>query len=149
MSALRSAPPPAGPEPAGEADPVEDYVAELSAALHGPARAKARLVEEIRGGLADTVDAHAGEGLAYRHAARRAVREFGTPDELVPGCQRELTIAQARHTARVAALTVPFLAACWLLVRSAGHDPYWPLRLLAAQLAGAAAAAGLLSAATL
>ncbi|TDD81130.1 permease prefix domain 1-containing protein [Actinomadura rubrisoli] len=132
-----------------DADPIEDYVTALEAALHGPSRDKARLVEEIRGGLCDTVAAHTGDGTPYRHAARRAVREFGTADELVPGCQRELTIAQARHTARTAALTVPFLIACWFLVRTAGPDPYWPLRLLAVHLAGVAAAAGLLAAATL
>lgn len=62
-----------------QADPVEDYIAALTAALHGPARIKTRMIEEIRDGLADTVTAHTREGMAYQRAAHQAVREFGTP----------------------------------------------------------------------
>lgn len=133
------------------ADPIEDYAASLAAALHGPARAKARLVEEIRDGLADTVAAHTGTGTPYRLAARRAVREFGTPEELVPSCQRELTIAQARHTAGAVALTGPFLMLCWYLILTAdpGRHLPRPAQLLALHLAGVAAAAALLAAVTL
>ena len=133
-------------------DPLDTYAAELTAALHGPARAKARLVEEVRGGLADTTDAHVEEGSSYPDAIRAAVREFGTVEELVPSCQRELTLAQARHTARAVALTAPFLVACWYLAGPAA-DPAGPIartaQLLAAHLAGVAIAATLLAAATL
>jgi hypothetical protein len=135
------------------ADPVEEYVAALSAALHGPARVKERMLGEIRDGLADTVAAYTGDGMSYRHAARRAVREFGTPDELVPSWQRELAVAQARHTARAVALTAPFLIACWYLARAAGHGHSWQLpqaaQLLAVHLAGVATVAALLAAAAL
>ncbi|MGW6390424.1 permease prefix domain 1-containing protein [Streptomyces sp. NPDC055103] len=151
-----------GPEPlaapgadrpdAPSADPLDTYAAELAAALHGPARAKARLVEEVRGGLADTTDAHADEGRPYPDAIRAAVREFGTVEELVPSCQRELTLAQARHTARAVALTAPFLVVCWYLTGPAA-GPAAPVprtaQLLAAHLAGVAIAAALLAAATL
>ncbi|MET9776570.1 permease prefix domain 1-containing protein [Streptomyces sp. NPDC006367] len=134
------------------ADPVEEYVATLSAALHGPARVKARMLEEIRDGLVDTVAAYADDGMPHGQAARRAVREFGTPDELVPSCQRELAIAQARHTARAVALTAPFLIACWYLARAAGHGRSRQLaetaQLLAVHLAGVAILAALLAAAT-
>ncbi|GAA2617602.1 permease prefix domain 1-containing protein [Streptomyces tubercidicus] len=137
----------------GQADPIEDYLAALTAALHGPARIKARMIEELGGGLADTVAAYTGEGMAYQHAAHRAVAEFGTLDELVPSCQRELTIAQARHTARAVALTAPFLAACWYLAWSTDHDQPWRLphlaQLLAVHLAGVAGVAAVLAAATL
>ncbi len=126
---------------------VEDYVATLTATLHGPARAKARMIEEIRDGLTDTVAAHAGDGVPDDRAAERAVREFGTPDELVPGCQRELTIAQARHTGRAAALTAPFLIACWYLTGSAGQHE--PVQFLAMSLAGVAIVVTLLAAGTL
>lgn len=138
---------------APRADPVEacaeEYAAALAGALRGPARAKARMVEEIRDGFADTIAAHTGEGLPYEHAVRRAVHEFGTAGELAPGCQRELTIAQTRHTARAAALTVPFLTGCWLLIWTSGLDHGWPLRLLAVHVACVAVTAGLLAAATL
>ncbi|MFF7453489.1 permease prefix domain 1-containing protein [Kitasatospora sp. NPDC008115] len=134
-------------------DPIEDYVATLSAALHGPARTKARMVAEVREDLADAVSERTRAGLTYRRAADQAVREFGTADELVTSWQRELTIAQARHTARAVALTVPFVIACWYLVRQAGHDPTRELprtvQFLAVHLAGVSAVAALLAAVAL
>lgn len=136
-----------------QADPVEDYVTALTATLHGPARVKARMIEEIRGGLADTVTAHTRGGTADPRAAHRAIEEFGTVDEIAPGCQRELTIAQARHTARTVALTTPFLVACWYLAWTTGQDQPWGLprvaQLLAVHLAGVAGVAALLAAAAL
>ncbi|MFE7561203.1 permease prefix domain 1-containing protein [Kitasatospora sp. NPDC057500] len=136
-----------------QTDPIEDYVATLSAALHGPARTKARMVAEVREDLTDAVSERTRAGLTYRRAADQAVREFGTADELVVSWQRELTIAQARHTARAVALTVPFVIACWYLVRQAGHDPTWELprtaQFLAAHLAGVSAVAALLAAVAL
>ncbi|MDT0310191.1 permease prefix domain 1-containing protein [Streptomyces sp. DSM 44917] len=139
--------------PAPPAEPVEEYVAALDAALIGPRRAKSRLLAEIRDGLSDTVAAYADAGLTTERAADRAVREFGTPRELIPSCQRELTIAQARHTARVIALTAPFLLACWYLTGSAGTGTDWLLprlaRTLALQLSGVAGLAALLAAAAL
>ncbi|MGH3239576.1 MAG: hypothetical protein ACRDNL_04295, partial [Spirillospora sp.] len=87
--------------------------------------------------------------MPYDRAARQAVREFGSSADLVPHCQRELTIAQARHTARAAALAVPFLLGCWLLIWTAGLDGGWPARLLAVHLAAVATTAALLAATTL
>ncbi|MFD7325780.1 permease prefix domain 1-containing protein [Streptomyces sp. NPDC059875] len=127
-------------------DPVEEYAADLADALHGPARAKARLIEEMRDGLADTAEAYTREGTPYDEAVRQAVREFGSPDELAPGCQRELTIAQARHTARSVVLTAPFLLACWYTLFSSGTGTG---QLLAVHLAGVAGVAALLAAGTL
>lgn len=135
------------------ADPVEEYVATLEAALRGPAAARSRMVAEVREGLTETVAALTHEGLPYPLAVRRAVEEFGSADELTDSCQRELTVAQARHTARAVALTAPFLIACWYLVRHAGdiHDSQVPraAQLLAAHLAPVAGAAVLLAAAAL
>jgi hypothetical protein len=101
------------------------YAATLAAGLHGPARVKARLIEEIRDGLVDAIAAHTRDGVPYERAAHEAVREFGTGHELVPSCQRELTIVQTRDTARAVALTVPFLIAGWSLIWTAGHDQHW------------------------
>ncbi|MFI2288101.1 permease prefix domain 1-containing protein [Streptomyces niveus] len=132
-------------------DPVADHVAALSAALHGPVGAKSRMIQEIRDGLTDTVEAHTHDGVPPDVAARLAVREFGTPEQLVPSCQRELTIAQARRTALSVTLTVPFLIACWHLIWTAGQG--WQLQqtaqLVAVQLAAVAAVATLLMAAAL
>ncbi|WP_413797566.1 permease prefix domain 1-containing protein [Streptomyces iranensis] len=136
-----------------EAGPVEKYIADLTAVLHGPAGAKARMIEEIRDGLTETVAAHIHGGSTSTRAADDAVREFGTPEEVAPGCQRELTIAQARHTAWAVALTAPFLTACWYLTSStaSGQDGLMPraAQLLATQLATVVGAIALLAAAAL
>ncbi|MGW0780889.1 permease prefix domain 1-containing protein [Streptomyces sp. NPDC002913] len=137
----------------GLSDPVADYEAALTAALHGPAADKARMIEELCDGLADTVEAHVDEGRPYAQAARLAVREFGTVEEIVPVCQRELAIAQARHTARAVVLAVPFLIACWYLARTSGSTgPAWQLaraaQSFAVCLAGVAVVAALFAAST-
>jgi hypothetical protein len=135
------------------ADPVDAYVTTLSDALQGPARVKSRLVEEIRGGLNDAVAAHTRGGMPYEHAAELAVRDFGAPDLLTPTFQRELTIAQARHTAFAAALTVPFAIACWLLIWAGVHDNSWHLpratQLLTVHLVAVAVTAAVLAAVSL
>ncbi|URN12577.1 permease prefix domain 1-containing protein [Streptomyces radiopugnans] len=106
---------------------------------------------EIRDGLADTVAAYADEGLPRDLAVRRAVREFGTVAEVAPACQRELTVAQVRHTARAVALAAPLPAVCWYLLLVMGHGSQLPLvtRLVAIPLAGVAAVAALLATAAL
>ncbi|WP_433272166.1 permease prefix domain 1-containing protein [Actinosynnema sp. CS-041913] len=130
---------------AQHADPVEDYLATLATSLHGPARAKAVMMREVREGLADAVEAQTRFGVPHGQAAHRAVRDFGAADEVAPWFQRELTIAQTRRTARVAAVAVPILVACQLLVHLAARDPDWRLGALAAHLAAVATAAGLLA----
>ncbi|KPL31326.1 hypothetical protein JI76_19325 [Streptomyces anulatus] len=144
----------AGPARGGGADDlVEKHVAELDALLHGPSRAKSRLVEEARDGLTETVAAYTGEGEPYERAVHRAVAEFGSARELAASFQRELTIAQARHTARAIALSAPFLLACWFLVQSTGAPQASAVpraaQLLATHLATVAGAAVLLAAAAL
>ncbi|MEV6132521.1 permease prefix domain 1-containing protein [Streptomyces violaceusniger] len=149
VEAHATKPHPAEAGPA-EADPVEVYIADLTALLHGPARAKARMIEEIRDGLTETVATHTRGGSAPDRAADDAVREFGTPEELAPVCQRELTIAQARHTAWAVSLTAPFLTACWYLTSSTAHgqDGLVPrtAQLLATQLTVVIGAIALLAA---
>lgn len=124
------------------AQPVEDYLEALAASLHGPARAKAAMMREVRDGLVDAVEAQTRFGVPQDQAARHAVRDFGAAEEIAPSFQRELTIAQTRRTARVAAVTVPVLVVCQLLVGAAGD---WRLGALAVHLAALATAAGLLA----
>ncbi|MCP2259825.1 hypothetical protein LX15_003534 [Streptoalloteichus tenebrarius] len=130
-------------------DPIEDYVRVLSTALRGPAQVKARMIQEIHDGLTDAAAAHSPHGAPDHHAASQAVREFGTADDLVPELQRELTLAQTRHTARTVAVSVAALVTCWLLMRVADQNTDWPLRTLVGHLAGVMAAAALLAASTL
>ncbi|MBN6037301.1 permease prefix domain 1-containing protein [Amycolatopsis sp. 195334CR] len=128
-------------------DPVEEYAVALADALHGPARAKARMVGEIRDGLADAITEHTAAGVPHRQAVEAAVREFGTVEELVPSCQRELTIGQTRATSRVVALTVPVLIVCWLAVWS-GRELPEAAQVLAAVAVVAVLAAGITLATT-
>ncbi|UED87775.1 permease prefix domain 1-containing protein [Streptomyces profundus] len=127
---------------------VERQVAELADALDGPARVKSRLLREAREGLSETLAAHRAAGLPLERAARRAVAEFGSPAELAPAYQRELTVAQARHTARALLLVAPFLLACWYLVGGAATGG-GVARLGAISLAGAAGVVALLAGGTL
>jgi hypothetical protein len=99
-------------------DPVEAYTTRLAAALHGPAKDRARMVEEIHGGLVDATEAYVQAGTPPEEAPHRAVRDFGPVEKVARACQGELTLVQARHTARAAALTVPLLLACCYLTRS-------------------------------
>lgn len=139
--------------PVDPVDPIDVHVAELNAALHGPARAKSRMVTELREGLRDAARDLASGPEPDRDAARRAVREFGTVAEIAPSFQRELTIAQARHTARLVLLLAPLLLVCWFLVRTwggpRGRRLPDPVELFVAHLGGVAAASALLAAAAL
>ncbi|TDD90265.1 hypothetical protein E1202_08755 [Saccharopolyspora karakumensis] len=124
---------------------IESYADELAAELRGPARVKARMVQEIRDGLADTAAARVEAGLPPEEAVRDAVREFGTPAEVAPSCQRELTVAQTRHTAFALLVTVPALLGCWHLAWTIGRDQGIPpsqTAQLLATIAGTAAIVG-------
>ncbi|MER5279151.1 hypothetical protein ABT025_25870 [Streptomyces sp. NPDC002809] len=131
-------------------DPIEAHLADLTAALQGPARLKARMVAELREGLLDTARELSPDAEPGRDAARRAICQFGTVAELAPSFQHELTITQARHTARTVILNVPCLLVCWSLVelsgRAAGHRLPGTLQVAAAHLGGLSALTALLAA---
>ncbi|MEW2556056.1 permease prefix domain 1-containing protein [Streptomyces zhihengii] len=125
---------------------VEGHVAALAEGLHGPARARARLLREAHDGLSDAVADLVGRGVPEGRAAERAVRDFGTPDEVRPAFQAELTLAQARGTSRLLALVLPALIACWYLAAAVAPAPGDAAALLAGLL-GAVAVGGTLLAA--
>ncbi|GAA3875953.1 permease prefix domain 1-containing protein [Streptomyces sedi] len=131
----------------GAGDAVVAYRDRFARLLRGPARARARLVEEVADGFADTVRAWRAAGFDEAGAARRAEAEFGTPEEVAASCQRELTLAQVRHTAGVVASTAPLPLACWYLLGQAetARDGWLPqsAQALAAGLAGVAGVAAL------
>lgn len=128
---------------------IETYVDELAAELRGPARVKARMVQEVRDGLTDTVAARTDAGFPPEEALRDALREFGTPAEVAPSCQRELTVAQTRHTAFALLATVPVLLGCWHLAWSIGRDQGIPPSQTAQLLATIAGTSALVSCAAL
>lgn len=86
------------------ADPIDHHLRLLSRQLYGPARLKADLLAEARGGLRDAAQAYQEGGLDPETARRRAVAEFGAAADLVPAFQTELTAGQGRRLALLVAL---------------------------------------------
>lgn len=78
---------------------IDAYVAELAGALRGPTRAKVDLLAEARDSLVDSARAYEHHGLDRDTAERQAVEEFGGVQEIAPGYQTELGLAQGRRTA--------------------------------------------------
>ncbi|MFU8870717.1 permease prefix domain 1-containing protein [Micromonospora sp. SL4-19] len=90
---------------------MEERLGELAGQLRGPARLKADLLTEARHGLLDAVEAYREAGLAPAEAERRAVAEFGSPAQLVPGYQAELAAGALRGLAlRALAVAVVLMA---------------------------------------
>jgi hypothetical protein len=106
-------------------DPVAAYTADLAAALRGPRRAKERMLAEIADGLRDAAEPYRAAGADLSTAVERAIDEFGRPHDLVPDCQRELTIRQTRLTAARLALCVPVLLVGWHLLWVGSASGVW------------------------
>ncbi|WP_326562525.1 permease prefix domain 1-containing protein [Micromonospora sp. NBC_01796] len=84
--------------------PIDHYLRLLDERLRGPASRKRDLLTEARDSLWDATEAYRDSGLEAVAAQRRAVAEFGTPDQLAPAYQAELTAGQGRRLALVVAL---------------------------------------------
>ena len=78
---------------------VAGYLAELDAALVGPARVRRDLVREAGDHLEDATEAYQRAGRDAGEAEHLALRDFGTLDEIVPAFQTTLAVAAARRTA--------------------------------------------------
>lgn len=78
---------------------MEQRLGELAGRLRGPARHRADLLREARHALLDAVEAYRGMGLSPVEAERRAVAEFGSPAQLIPGYQAELAAGALRGLA--------------------------------------------------
>ncbi|MEU1757549.1 permease prefix domain 1-containing protein [Micromonospora sp. NPDC005686] len=90
---------------------VDRRLHELSTRLHGPDRLKADLLTEARHALEDAVEAYRDGGLPPTEAQRRAVAEFGSDAQLVPGFQAELAAGALRGLAlRTLVVAVVLLA---------------------------------------
>ena len=86
---------------------IDEYVAGLSRRLTGPRLAKADLLAEARDGLTDAAEAYEEAGLPVSEAAARAVSDFGSYRQVVPGYQTELAVAQGRFTAVLLMVAMP------------------------------------------
>ena len=108
------------PEPAG-GPAVERYLAEVTARLAGPGRARAGIVAELRSGLLDAADAHRSAGLPPAQAALAAIREFGEPAQVADGFRAEIAASQARRVAVALLVTGPLVGLLWIAAASASH----------------------------
>lgn len=120
---------------------VDRRLHELSARLHGPNRLKADLLAEARHALEDAVEAYREGGLPRAEAQRRAVAEFGSDAQLVPGFQAELAVGALRGLAlRTLVVAVVLIAAGDLTWQgsswSGGPPPPQSYLLLSASLNG-------------
>ena len=99
---------------------VDAHVHALGRRLRGPGRARRDLLDEVRAGLLDAVDARREAGADPQAAQREALAEFGTPGELAPAYQATLVAAQGRRTAMLLALAFPGLVVGWDVMWTAG-----------------------------
>ena len=113
-----TSPAPADPAPVQS---IESYLSQVTAALPGPARARAGIVAELRGGLLDATDAHGRAGLAPPAAAQAAVAEFGHPAQVAAAFGPGLAATQARHVAATLLVTGPLVGLLWAAAARASH----------------------------
>jgi hypothetical protein len=100
---------------------IGSYLAEIDARLAGPARARRDIMTELGAGLADAADAHRSAGLNMAQAARAAIAEFGSPDQVAVGFRAELAAAQARRTALALMATGPLAGVLWIVAALTSH----------------------------
>lgn len=112
--------PPGAPAPAAGLA-VERYLAEVTARLPGPVRARSGIVAELRSGLLDAIDSHRAAGLPPARAAQAAIREFGEPGRVAEGFRAEIAAIQARRVAVVLLATGPLIGLLWIATAVASH----------------------------
>ncbi|WP_327005587.1 permease prefix domain 1-containing protein [Dactylosporangium sp. NBC_01737] len=89
--------------------PIDVYVDGLAAALRGQRQHRQEMVTEARDSLLDAAEAYVEAGHDPLDAQRRAVADFGTHRQVVPGYQAELATLQGRRTATWIALVLPVM----------------------------------------
>lgn len=122
-----------------------DYLTRLDAALVGSRRARRGLLAEASDHLVDATDALAGAGLTPDEAARRAVADFGSVEEVAPDYQEILAATSARRTAWLLLLALCYQPFVWdsgpHLGAVSGHPPpgstLYPLLDAAIEVGGA------------
>jgi hypothetical protein len=108
---------------------IDDQLAALASRL------PVHTVEELADGLAQTWEHHLATGLPAGDAARAAIAEFGSVDEIV---QAFVRAAPGRRLAWLLLATGPAMAACWGGSLVAGHAWTWPVPLAVGAGFGAA-----------
>jgi hypothetical protein len=107
--------------PGGGVRAVESYLAEVSACLSAPVRARAGIVAELRSGLLDATDAYCCGGLPDEQAALAAIGEFGDPGLVADGFRTEIAARQARRVSVSLAAAGPLVGLLWIAAAFASH----------------------------
>jgi hypothetical protein len=100
---------------------VEEYLAEVGARLPGPARERAGILAELRGGLLDAVDAYRDAGRSAPDTAAAAIEEFGDPGLIAAAFGPGLALGQARRVAVALLVTGPLVGLLWATAATASH----------------------------
>jgi hypothetical protein len=108
---------------------IDEHLAVLARRL--PADA----VDELGDGLTETWQHHLAAGLPPADAARAAIGEFGTVDQIT---EAFVSNCPGRRTARILLATGPIAGACWGTSLAAAQAWTWPVPVPAAVVIAAA-----------
>jgi len=100
---------------------VEEYLAAVEARLPASGRERADILDELRGGLLDTVDARRAAGLSGPDAATAAIGEFGDAGRIADAFGPGLALSQARRVARTLLVTGPVVGLLWGITATTSH----------------------------
>jgi hypothetical protein len=100
---------------------IDAYLAEITAALPGPASARNDIVAELGSGLLDAAGVYRRSGLPPAAATAAAISEFGDPREIAAAFRPELAASQARRVALSLAGTGPLVGLLWAAAALASH----------------------------
>src|SRR5688572_20964354 len=96
----------------GRVSATTRYLAVLDRSLGGPSRVRRGLLREVGDHLEDATEAYCGAGYERPEAEQRALADFGTIGEVLPGFRATVAVASARRTALLLLLALgiqPFL----------------------------------------
>lgn len=106
----------AAPHGVSNSGVLDRYVASLRGRLSGPTRARARILEEVRGELDDATEANVARGLPAAAAAQAAVDDLGSADTVAAAFAGELGIRRARRVLVALLLTGPLVGIWWFFL---------------------------------
>lgn len=87
-------------------------------------RLPADVADELTDGLLETYDHQRSRGLSPDQAARAALTDFGTTEQIVQAFTR---LTPGRRTARTLLATGPLIGICWAVALVTGHAWRWPI----------------------
>lgn len=140
--------------PEGAAEAVHAYLDRLDSVLPASARDRHEVVAEVGDGLACAVEAGLAAGVAPAAAARAAIGELGTADDLAAAYAAELAPRAAHRTGLALILSGPVIGLAWLAAAGPAADlpgrftelltdvPLYPLLLAVAVPAAVVGVAG-------